>query len=138
MAQMALPHPLPAEYARTVADRFRLLGDPSRLMLMDLLRDGERTVGSLAAELGCTQANASKHLGLLADGGLLSRRREGLRCYYAIADDRVHALRPGPRLLRDHRDARAGALHPGLAPARPPRSAGDPSMPNRRTPAGPW
>ena len=77
MAQMALPHPLPAEYARTVADRFRLLGDPSRLMLMDLLRDGERTVGSLAAELGCTQANASKHLGLLADGGLLSRRREG-------------------------------------------------------------
>ena len=46
---MTLPHPLPAEYARTVADRFRLLGDPTRLMLMDLLRDGERSVGTLAA-----------------------------------------------------------------------------------------
>ena len=71
MTQMALPHPLPVEYARTVADRFRLLGDPTRLRLMDLLRDGERTVGSLADELGCTQANTSKQLALLADGGLV-------------------------------------------------------------------
>jgi len=89
---MALPHPLPAEYARTVADRFRLLGDPTRLMLMDLLRDGERSVGALAVDLGCTQANASKHLGLLADGGLIVRRREGLHCYYRVVDDSVFEL----------------------------------------------
>ena len=128
MAQMALPHPLPAEYARTVADRFRLLGDPSRLMLMDLLRDGERTVGSLAAELGCTQANASKHLGLLADGGLLSRRREGLRCYYAIADDAVFTLCDQVTAsVLSHLDQRAELLRGSTselpAPARPPRSA---------------
>src|SRR6516162_1891736 len=92
MTQMALPHPLPEAYARTVADRFRLLGDPTRLRLMDLLRDGERSVGSLADELGCTQANVSKHLSLMADGGLVARRRAGLHCYYAVADDAVFAL----------------------------------------------
>jgi DNA-binding transcriptional ArsR family regulator len=89
---MSLPHPLPPEYARTVADRFRLLGDPTRLMLMDLLRDGERTVGALALELGCTQANTSKHRTLRAGGGLLSRPPDGLRCYYAVADDAVFTL----------------------------------------------
>ena len=92
MTQIVLPHPLPPEYARSVADRFRLLGDPTRLRLIDLLRDGERTVGSLANELGCTQANTSKQLALLADAGLLFRRREGLRCYYAIADPAVFEI----------------------------------------------
>jgi DNA-binding transcriptional ArsR family regulator len=92
MAHIVLPHPLTPEYARSVADRFRLLGDPTRLRLIDLLRDCERTVGSLAKELGCTQANTSKQLALLADAGLLSRRREGLRCYYAIADPAVFEI----------------------------------------------
>ena len=111
MTQMTLPHPLPAEYARTVADRFRLLGDPTRLLLMDLLRDGERTVGSLADQLGCTQANASKHLALLADGGLLTRRREGLRCYYAISDDAVFALCDSVcASVLSHLDARSEVL----------------------------
>src|SRR5258706_181382 len=50
------------------------------------------TVGSLAKELGCTQANTSKQLALLADAGLLFRRREGLRCYYAIADPAVFEI----------------------------------------------
>jgi DNA-binding transcriptional ArsR family regulator len=117
MAQVTLPHPLPAEYARTVADRFRLLGDPTRLMLMDLLRDGERSVGALAAELGCTQANASKHLTLLADGGLVRRRREGLRCYYAVADDAVFALCDAVcASVLAHLDARAGALRQTATP----------------------
>jgi DNA-binding transcriptional ArsR family regulator len=92
MAQIVLPHPLTPEYARSVADRFRLLGDPTRLRLIDMLRDGERTVGSLAKDLGCTQANTSKQLALLADAGLLFRRREGLRCYYAIADPAVFEI----------------------------------------------
>ncbi|HET6849264.1 MAG TPA: metalloregulator ArsR/SmtB family transcription factor [Gaiellales bacterium] len=108
---MALPHPLPAEYARTVADRFRLLGDPTRLMLMDLLRDGERSVGTLAADLGCTQANASKHLGLLADGGLLIRRREGLHCFYRVADESVFELCDSVcASVLSHLDARVDAL----------------------------
>ena len=111
MTQMALPHPLPIEYARTVADRFRLLGDPTRLRLMDMLRDGERSVGSLAAELGCTQANTSKQLALLADGGLVARRREGLHCYYSVQDERVFALCDAVcASVLTHLDARAEVL----------------------------
>ncbi len=110
MAQV-LPHPLTPEYARSVADRFRLLGDPTRLRLIDLLRDGERTVGSLAVELGCTQANTSKQLALLADAGLLARRREGLRCYYSIADAAVFDLCDAVcNSVLQHLDARVIAL----------------------------
>jgi DNA-binding transcriptional ArsR family regulator len=111
MTQMALPHPLPIEYARTVADRFRLLGDPTRLRLMDLLRDGERSVGSLAVELGCTQANTSKQLALLADGGLVARRREGLHCFYSVQDERVFTLCDAVcASVLTHLDARAEVL----------------------------
>jgi DNA-binding transcriptional ArsR family regulator len=108
---MALPHPLPPHVAQSLAERFRLLSEPTRLRLIDLLRDGERTVGVLADELGCTQANASKQLAVLADGGILYRRRDGLRCYYGVADDAVFALCAAvcEQLTRQH-DARADAL----------------------------
>jgi DNA-binding transcriptional ArsR family regulator len=113
MTQIVLPHPLTPEYARSVADRFRLLGDPTRLRLIDLLRDGERTVGSLAKDLGCTQANTSKQLALMAEAGVLVRRREGLRCFYAVADPSVFALCDLVcESLRRHWDARADTLRP--------------------------
>lgn len=110
---MALPCPLPADTADSLAERFRLLSEPTRLRLLFLLRDGERSVGSLAAEVGCTQANASKQLALLADGGVLVRRREGLHCYYAIGDESVFALCDAVcAALARHIDARAGAVRP--------------------------
>jgi DNA-binding transcriptional ArsR family regulator len=84
-----LTHP---QVATTLAERFRLLSEPSRLRLIGLLGGGRRCVGELATELGCSQANASKHLGLLADAGLLERRRVGLNCYYSISDPAVFAL----------------------------------------------
>jgi DNA-binding transcriptional ArsR family regulator len=108
---MALPHPLPSAVAQSVAERFRLLGDPTRLRIVDMLRDGERTVGAVADELGCTQANTSKQLALLAEAGVLARRKEGLRCYYAIADDAVLGICDAVcESLRQHLDRRAGAL----------------------------
>ncbi|MDX6533376.1 MAG: hypothetical protein QOF68_1120 [Gaiellales bacterium] len=123
MAQMALPHPLPTEVAQSVAERFRLLGDPTRLRLVDLLRDGERTVGALSGDLGCTQANTSKQLAMLAEGGVLLRRRDGLRCYYSIADDAVFAICDAVcESLRQHLDRRAGALR---APADQSRERSD-------------
>jgi ArsR family transcriptional regulator len=108
---VSLPHPLPAEFAEPLAERFRLLSEPTRLRLLDLLRDGERSVGELAGDLGCTQANVSKHLAMLADGGLVSRRREGLRSYYAVADETVFNLCDSVcESLRRHLDARARAV----------------------------
>jgi DNA-binding transcriptional ArsR family regulator len=110
---MSVPHPLPPDVAGMLADRFRLLAEPTRLRLLDLLRDGERPVGALADEMGCTQANVSKHLALLADGGLVVRRKQGLHCYYAVSDPTVFALcETVCDGLRRHLDARAGSFHP--------------------------
>jgi DNA-binding transcriptional ArsR family regulator len=97
--------------AAAIAERFRLLSEPTRLRLLDLLADGERSVGSLAGELGCTQANVSKHLALLADAGLVERRRQGLHGYYRVCDPAVFALCAQVcETLRRHADARAAAL----------------------------
>ena len=97
--------------ASAIAERFRLLSEPTRLRLLDLLGDGERSVGSLAQELGCTQANVSKHLALLADAGLVERRHQGLHGYYRVRDPAVFALCAQVcETLRRDADARAAAL----------------------------
>ena len=83
------PHPLPDDLAELIARRFRALGEPLRVRLLDLLRDGELTVNELADRLGAGQQNVSKHLALLADAGLAARRRQGNHVYYRIADEGV-------------------------------------------------
>ena len=89
---MALPHPIPDDLAELVARRFRLLADPMRIRLLDRLRDGEATVGELADALDTSQQNVSKHLTVLAEAGMLGRRKEGNRVHYRIVDESVFAL----------------------------------------------
>jgi DNA-binding transcriptional ArsR family regulator len=89
---MAVPHPLPEELAGLIARRFRVLGDPMRVRILDLLRDGELSVNELADRLQAGQQNVSKHLALLADARVLARRKEGNRVYYRIADTAVFDL----------------------------------------------
>ena len=89
---MTLPHPLPEPLAELIARRLRAIGDPMRVRLLDCLRDGELTVNELASELGASQQNVSKHLGVLADAGVLARRKDGVRVHYGIADEGVFAL----------------------------------------------
>ena len=69
-----------------IARRFRMLGEPYRLRLLQLLETGDKTVNELVRALDGNQPNVSKHLHLLYDAGLLSRRREGTSIYYGIAD----------------------------------------------------
>ena len=88
----ALPHPLPDDLVELIARRFRVLGEPSRIRLLDQLRDGERSVNELAGELGAGQQNVSKHLSVLADAGILARRKDGNHVYYRIVDDGVLGL----------------------------------------------
>lgn len=87
-----LPHPLPAELVEHIAQRFRVIGEPMRIRLLDRLRDGEASVQELTDALGTTQQNASKHLAVLHANGIVSRRREGNRVLYAVADESVLAL----------------------------------------------
>jgi DNA-binding transcriptional ArsR family regulator len=89
---MPIPHPLPDDLAELVAQRFRVIGEPMRIKLLDQLREGERSVGDLVEVLGATQQNVSKHLGVLHQAGIVRRRKDGNRVIYAIADDSVFAL----------------------------------------------
>jgi DNA-binding transcriptional ArsR family regulator len=75
-----------------IARRFRILGEPFRLRLLQALQEGELTVGDLVAALDGNQPNVSKHLQILHDAGIVSRRREGNSIYYGIADPMIFKL----------------------------------------------
>jgi len=89
---MDLPHPLPVELAELIARRFRVLSEPMRIRLLDRLRGGEATVGELAEALSASQQNVSKHLAVLADVGILGRRKESNYVYYRVVDEGVFGL----------------------------------------------
>jgi DNA-binding transcriptional ArsR family regulator len=88
----AVPHPLPEPLIELVAQRFRVLGEPMRIKLLDRLRDGEATVGELRDALGASQQNVSKHLGILHAAGMVSRTKHGTQAMYAISDPSVFEL----------------------------------------------
>jgi DNA-binding transcriptional ArsR family regulator len=92
MLSMSLPHPVPDELVELIARRFRAIGEPMRIKLLDRLRDGEATVNELSEAIGASQQNVSKHLALLAEAGILGRRKDGNRVYYRIADEGVFKL----------------------------------------------
>ena len=75
-----------------VAHRFRMLGDATRLRILQSLEEGEQSVGEIVLRLSGNQSNISKHLQALHDAGLLSRRRRGNSIFYAIADPTIFKL----------------------------------------------
>lgn len=75
-----------------VAEYFHLLSEPTRLCLMNALRDRELTVGELAEVAESTPANVSKHLSMLAKAGFVARRTQGTRAYYYVNDPDMYAL----------------------------------------------
>jgi DNA-binding transcriptional ArsR family regulator len=91
-AYVNVPHPISTPLAEAIAERFRVIGDATRIRILDRLRDGEATVQELTATLGTSQQNVSKHLGVLLHAGVVARRRSGTYAYYAIADETVFAL----------------------------------------------
>ncbi len=89
---MSSPTPLPDPVVELVARRFRVLGEPMRIRILERLRGGEQTVQELTDAINASQQNVSKHLNILLDAGLVARRKEGTSALYAIADDSVFAL----------------------------------------------
>lgn len=85
--------PLPPAVIESVADRFRLLGDPTRLRLMNALHsEGELSVGELVERVGMSYGAVSKQLAMLRSSGALRRRRDGTRIYYSISDPSFNDL----------------------------------------------
>ena len=87
-----VPHPLPEPLVELIAQRFRVIGEPTRIRILDALRDGPRTVNELTETLGGTQQNVSKHLGVLAQVGVVGRERDGNHVRCSIADPSVFEL----------------------------------------------
>jgi len=75
-----------------VAEYFKALSEPTRLKLLNALREGERNVGELTAATGASQANASKHLALLLASGVVERATRGTSAYYRISDADTYRL----------------------------------------------
>jgi DNA-binding transcriptional ArsR family regulator len=89
---MSLPHPLPDPLIELIARRFRVIGEPMRIKLLDALREGEASVRDLCAATGASQQNVSKHLAVLLDAAIVGRRREGNQVFYSIVDERIFRL----------------------------------------------
>src|SRR5215475_9181268 len=81
----------------------KALSSPARLELLELLAQGERTVESLADEIGLSVANASQHLQALRRASLVETRKEGLYVYYRLADPAVFDLSRAVRTVAEHR-----------------------------------
>ena len=90
--RMALTHPLPQVVVELVAGRFRTLGDPIRVRLLEHLRDGEASMAELVALSDTTPQNVSKHLSVLMQNGLVERRKQGTASYYRVADESIYAV----------------------------------------------
>lgn len=104
------------------ADFFRTLGHPARVRVLELLRDGELTVGQLQAELEIDSSGASQHLGAMRRQGLLESRRDGTSVYYRVRDPRVFQLLETARQLigsyLEETQALLGELDDSPPPAR--------------------
>lgn len=85
-------HPLPEKLVDLIAQRFRVLGEPMRIKLLDALTQQPATVGELREITGGTQQNVSKHLAVLAQAGMVERSKRGNCAVYSIADDSLYVL----------------------------------------------
>lgn len=103
-ARSALPiHQVKAEF-------FRTLGHPARVRALELLKDGEMTVGDLQAELGLDSSGASQHLSAMRRQGILESRKEGTSVFYRVRDPRVFQMLESARQVIGSHLEEANAL----------------------------
>jgi len=83
---------LPDQALMQIAQYFAVLAEPTRLRILNALRESERNVGELAMICSCSQANVSRHLSNLANHGIITRESRKTSVYYKIADPSIYAL----------------------------------------------
>lgn len=89
---MQLANSASQEVVQHIAEYFSVLSEPTRLQLLNLLRDEEKCVQELVDATQTSQANVSKHLKVMLQVGILSRRSEGTSAYYRIEDPLIFEL----------------------------------------------
>jgi DNA-binding transcriptional ArsR family regulator len=102
---------IPDAILETMAGKFRLIGEPTRLAILHVLMGGgEKNVGQVVAETGRSEVNVSRHLKQLAKAKMVARRKDGLQVFYRLTDpviEQVCRLVCGS-LLKDATDLRTG------------------------------
>ncbi len=89
------------------ADICQTLANPKRLQIINLLKDGELSVGAMVRALGVAKANLSQHLAVMRQKGILATRREGTTVYYRLAVPRImEACKIMRQVLQDALNAR--------------------------------
>jgi len=83
---------MPVEAINLVATRFKVLSEPLRLQILQQLEQGELGVTDLAASVGSTQPNVSKHLRIMQEAGIISRKQQSNTVFYSITDPSVFEL----------------------------------------------
>jgi len=74
------------------ADFFKTLAHPARIRVLELLRDGERSVGELIPEVGLEASHLSQQLGILRRANILKARKDGSTVLYSVTDNRIFEL----------------------------------------------
>ena len=100
------------EVLELIAERFRVLAEPARLRILQVLMTGEHSVTQLVERTGLGQANVSKHLGLLRSAEFVRRRKDGLYAFYSVHDPSVEEL---CRIMCDRLEAGASGVNDLLA-----------------------
>jgi DNA-binding transcriptional ArsR family regulator len=85
-------HSMSEQELTQIAARFKMLGEPMRLKILQSICHQPRSVNNIVEATGSTQANVSKHLGLLATAGILKREKDGQCVYYGMKDKLVVQL----------------------------------------------
>lgn len=120
---LAAPPGVPQPIHRVKAEFFRALGHPVRVRVLELLRDGERSVGDLQDALDMESSGTSQHLSAMRKQGLLDTRREGTSVYYRVRDPRTFQLLEVARQILTSHLEETQALLDDLTAAAPPPEA---------------
>lgn len=97
------------EYYELHASVCKGLADPKRLLILDALRHGERSVSDICDLAGLPQSNVSQHLAVLREKGLVVTRRDGQRVFYSVSSTKINqALDLLLEVMRDQVIAGAG------------------------------
>ena len=84
------------------AEILKALGQPTRMKIIDFLRDGERCVCEIFPAIGEEQSNTSRHLNMLLNSGILARRKDGIKIYYAVKHPEVFEIVDLATLIMTH------------------------------------
>jgi DNA-binding transcriptional ArsR family regulator len=92
------------------AEFFRVLGHPARIRILELLRDGERSVAELIPEVGLEASHLSQQLGALRRAGVIESRKVGATVIYTVTDQRLFELLAVAKAILTARMAKSQAL----------------------------